>query len=180
MRNDHLKNRVAQSRRFLTTGRGQAMVEFALISTVAMIVLLVSVQLAMIGGDSLDLGQMNYQGSRWAAVNACATPAQVLQYILSVGSPTVTQSGGSCGTQLTMTLTDSNGGPTKYTGSTCTTPTPATNCASPRSFGTPVTITLSFNASQAIFLNGKGGTGPFLGLISFPATLTSTESAMAE
>ena len=158
------------------------MVEFALIATVAMIVLLVSVQLALIGGDALDLGQMNYQGSRWAAVNTCATADQVLQYILSVGSPTVTQSGGNCGTQLTMTLTDSNGGPKNYTGSTCTTPTPATTCANPRSFGTPVTITLKFDASNAIFLYGAGGATnkPWMGLINFPTQLSSTESAMAE
>jgi hypothetical protein len=180
--NEPIKKQVMRFLRFPKRSRGQAMVEFALISTVAMIVLLVSVQIAMIGGDAVDLGHMNYQGARWAAVNACATPAQVLQYILSVGSPTVTKSGGSCGTQLSMTLTDSIGGPATYTGSTCTTPTVVTGCANPRTFGTPVTITLSFDASKAIFLYGAGGATnkPWMGLINFPTTLTSTESAMAE
>src|SRR5437870_2371631 len=152
IRNERIKNQVMQFRRFPKGSRSQAMVEFALISTVAMIVLLVSVQIAMIGGDAVDLGHMNYQGARWAAVNACATPAQVLQYILSVGSPTVTQSGGSCGTQLSMTLTDSNGGPTKYTGTTCTTPTVVTGCAKPRGFCTDVKITPMFDAHKEIFL----------------------------
>jgi hypothetical protein len=144
--------------------------------------LFVAVQLALIGEDALALGQMNYQGARWAAVNTCATPAQVLQYMLSAGSPSITTSGGSCGTQLTMTMTDSNGGPTNYTGSTCSTPTGvASSCTTsptPRSFGTAVTITVKFNASKAIFLGN--GTKPWMGLINFPTTLTSTETAMAE
>jgi len=58
--------------RSILRAKGQAAVEFALISVVAMIVLFVAVQLALIGEDALALGQMNYQGARWAAVNTCA------------------------------------------------------------------------------------------------------------
>jgi len=32
--------------------------------------------------DALALGQMNYQGARWAAVNTCATKDEIMQYIL--------------------------------------------------------------------------------------------------
>ena len=169
--------------------KGQAAVEFALISVVAMIVLFVAVQLALIGEDALALGQMNYQGARWAAVNTCATKDEVMQYILFSGSPSVTQSGGSCGTYLTMTLIDSNNASpgVSVTGSTCSTaPTATTGCASPRSFGTQVTISLAFKLDKAIFLLGSGNnfgstsrTQSWLGL-NFPTQLTSTETAMAE
>lgn len=106
------------SSKSILSPRGQAAVEFALISVVAMIVLFVAVQLALIGEDALALGQMNYQGARWAAVNTCATDDEIINYILVSGSPSVTQSGGSCGTYLKMDIIDSNsptppGGPEK-------------------------------------------------------------------
>lgn len=183
-----MRSRVQSARSFIT-GRGQAAVEFALVATVAMIVLFVAVQLALIGEDALSLGQMNYQGARWAAVNTCATYSDVANYILSVGSPSVTVSGGTCGSQLTITITDSYGvvppatstsGAIKGASSACGSTVTATACGtgvSARSFGAPVTITLTFDASKAIFLgNGKN----WMGLISFPTQLTSTETAMSE
>ncbi len=154
-----------------------------------MIVLFVAVQLALIGEDALALGQMNYQGARWAAVNTCATDAQVLQYLLFAGSSTITQSGGSCDAKLTVKITDSNSGPRTIssTGAACgsdPTGSVVTTCSSPgpRAFGTAVTINLTFDASSAIFLAGAGGskTKPWMGLINFPTSLTSTETAMAE
>jgi hypothetical protein len=165
--------------------KGQAAVEFALISVVAMIVLFVAVQLALIGEDALALGQMNYQGARWAAVNTCATNDEIMKYILFSGSPSVTQSGGTCGTYLTMLITDStptNSGGTSVPGSTCSSaPTATTGCATPRSFGTQVTLKLTFGLDKAIFLLGTGGsiTKPWLG-ISFPSQVQSTETARAE
>jgi hypothetical protein len=187
------QSRKASSRSILSP-KGQAAVEFALISVVAMIVLFVAVQLALIGEDALALGQMNYQGARWAAVNTCATDAQIMQYILVSGSPSVTQSGGSCGTYLKMDITDTQATTTTrtaVTGSNCTTQ-PGNNggcaTASARSFGTQVTITLRFGLDQAIFLLGTGSNFPvggasrtqsWLGL-NFPTQLTSTETAMAE
>jgi hypothetical protein len=179
------QSRKASSRSILSP-KGQAAVEFALISVVAMIVLFVAVQLALIGEDALALGQMNYQGARWAAVNTCAKNDEIMQYILFAGSPSVTQSGGSCGTYLTMVITDSTqtGKSVTFSG-TCPSaaPTPTTGCATTaaRSFGTQVTIKLTFGLDKAIFLLGSGGsiTQPWLG-ISFPTQLTSTETAMAE
>src|SRR5713101_6770139 len=151
-----------QPLRFFVTRRGQAAVEFALVATVAMIVLFVAVQLALIGEDALALGQMNYQGARWFAVNTCATTDQVVQYILYAGSPSVTNSGGSCGTQLKVSFTYTTSDNTVHTatnqtGGTCTVPTATTGCANPLLFGSPVTINLSFDARKAIFLYGTGG-----------------------
>jgi|GEM_PF-1361838 len=179
-----------QAVRSFVTGRGQAAVEFALVATVAMIVLFVAVQLALIGEDALSLGQMNYQGARWAAVNTCAKYSEIANYILSVGSPSVTESGGTCGSQLTVTITDSYGvtppatstsGAIKGASSACGTTITPTACGSgvsTRSFGAAVTITLTFDASKSIFLGN--GTTKWMGLISFPTQLTSTETAMSE
>ncbi len=177
------QSRKPSSKSILIPG-GQAAVEFALISVVAMIVLFVAVQLALIGEDALALGQMNYQGARWAAVNTCAQNSEIMQYILFSGSPSVTESGGSCGAYLTMTIIDSNqvSPGVSVTGSTCSSaPTPTTGCATPRAFGTQVTIQLTFKLDKAIFLLGTGGSisQPWLG-ISFPSQLQSTETAMAE
>ena len=78
--------------------RAQAMVEFALVLIIAVIVLFGSVQLALIGQLALALGQMNYQGVRYAAVSpncvdektACGLSNQsITQYMLSVASPTI-------------------------------------------------------------------------------------------
>lgn len=144
--------------------RGQAAVEFALVLIVAMIVLFVAIQMAVIGQAALALGQMNYQGARYAAINTTAPCSKVADYMQSVGSPTVTKAGVHCGTgggvQVTMTCPTSAGG-------TCST--------SPgRAFGDPVQVSLTFDATSVLFLSPH-----FLG-ISLPTTLTSTETAMSE
>src|SRR6202171_1373918 len=72
-----------------TAFSGQAMVEFALVLIVAMIVLFVAIQMAFIGQAALALGQMNYQGARFAAVNQCAAPNDVATYMVLNGSPTI-------------------------------------------------------------------------------------------
>src|SRR5690348_6582983 len=71
---------------------GQSAVEFALVATVAMIVLFVGAQFAMIGRTALALGQMTYQGARYAAVHpdcgdtACTiTNPTIRQFMLNVG-----------------------------------------------------------------------------------------------
>lgn len=145
--------------------RGQAAVEFALVLIVAMIVLFVAIQMAVIGQAALALGQMNYQGARYAAINTTATCTNVADYMKSVGSPTVTRAGVQCstpgsGVYVAMTCPASGG--------TC--PTTGTG----RSFGDPVQVSLTFDATSLLFLSPH-----FLG-ISLPTTLTSTETAMSE
>ena len=63
--------------RSILRARGQAAVEFALISVVAMIVLFVAVQLALIGEDALALGQM-FAGDgsyNWGSERTVGNPA---------------------------------------------------------------------------------------------------------
>ncbi len=157
---------IAQQRR---KGRGQAAVEFALVLTVAMIVLFVAIQFALIGQIALALGQMNYQAARYAAIHpgcgatACAaspdpdanaTPVQ--PYAFSIASPTIKYANGTsacpCGSVKSFTVTRPNGS----------------------AFGTQVVVSVTYDVTSQLFLPQN-----FLGL-SFPTTLSSTETAMTE
>jgi Flp pilus assembly protein TadG len=136
-------------RRLKEGSNAQSAVEFALAVPVVSILLLVGIQFAIIGEASLALGQVNYQGARYAAVYTNATQAQVQSYMLSVASPTISANNGS---YLTTTVS------------------PAPPCT----YGSSVTVSVSFNASSLMALPN-----PFLG-ISFPTTLTNSESAFCE
>ena len=145
-----LSNPGTRKRRRVGVGRAQAAVELALIAPIVIILLLVGVQLAIIGDAALGLGQVDYQGARYAAVNPSYTQSQVQSYMLSVASPLIAANNGS---YLTTTMS------------------PAPPCA----FGSSVTVAVSFNINHLVVLPN-----PFLGIISFPTTLTNSESAFCE
>jgi hypothetical protein len=156
------------------------MVEFALVLIVAMIVLFVAIQMAFIGQAALALGQMNYQGARFAAVNQCAAPNDVATYMALNGSPTITRGCGS--TKFGLTITVSNNGTSLGTGtpSQCSgTFTPPTTCGTPRKFGDSIQVSVAFNTAAVIFLSSNTTSPNFLG-IPFPTQLSSTETAMSE
>jgi Flp pilus assembly protein TadG len=136
-------------RRLRGGSSAQSVVEFAFALPVVLMLLLVGIQFAIIGEASLALGQVNYQGARYAAVYTNSTQAQVQSYMLSVASPTIAANGGA---YLTSTLS------------------PAPPCT----YGSSVTVSVSFNANSLMALPN-----PFLG-INFPTTLTSSESAFCE
>jgi Flp pilus assembly protein TadG len=141
-------------------GRGQSMVEFALLATVGLMVLLVGVQFALIGQAALAISQGAYIGARYASVSSAASQDIIKTYVVSNGSPTITSNTNN----LTVTADyDHSAGA-------------ATVCPSmtTRLFGCQVTVTLTFNSSGLIVLPN-----PFLG-ISFPTSLTATQSAMTE
>ena len=155
--------------------RGQAMVEFALVMFVALIVLFVAIQMAFIGQAALALGQMNYQGARFAAVNQCAQPSDVASYMVANGSPTITR---GCGSQLTVSVSD-NGTSLGSGTATCSGWTAPTTCASPRHFGDSIQVSVTFNTASIIFLSKSTSNPNFLG-IPFPTQLSSQETAMSE
>ncbi len=126
------------------------MVEFALILTLALTVLLVGIQLALIGQAAVAISQLCYTGARYASVNPTYTTSQVTSYVQSVGSPTLMDNGGG---NLTVAMSP---------------------CASPVSFGSQVQLTLTYNLQNKMFLPN-----PLFG-ISFPTTLTGTETAFCE
>src|SRR5271157_2920920 len=121
-------------RRLAGAGRGQAAVELALAAPIMAIVLVVGVQLAVLGTAALALGQANYQGARWAAVNSSATQAQVQSYMLSVASPMISASSG------------------QYLGVSLS---PAPPCA----FGSSVTVGVTFDVAHLVVLPN-----PFMGI----------------
>jgi len=129
---------------------GQSMVEFAMILTVALVILLVSIQYALIGQAALAVSQIAFQGARWASVNPNADETAIAGFILANGSPTITQGGSSA---LTVTVTPNT---------------------VPRTFGQPVTVSIAYNASAQIVLPN-----PFLG-ITFPTNLNGQQTALSE
>jgi Flp pilus assembly protein TadG len=143
--------------------RGQALVEFALVLTIAVIVLFVSVQLALIGQLYLALGQMNYRGVRYAAISPTCidgkTPCgmsnqSITQYMLSVASPTI----------VSITNRNANALAVNYSN--------VSNPFKPRVQGNTVQITCTLDISSDIFL-------PNIGL-PFPKSLSHTEEAFTE
>jgi len=133
-----------------SVARAQAAVEFALIAPVVLVLLLVGIQFAIIGAASLGLGQANYQAARYAAINPTASQSAVQTFMLSVASPLISANNGNYVT---------------------TTVSPAPPC----SFGNTVTVSLSFDIAHLVVLPN-----PFLGIVTFPTALTSTESAVCE
>ena len=141
--------------------RGQAMVEFALIATLAMVVLLVGIQFAIIGQAALAVTQASYLGARAASVNSSLTSNSLQTAIANQMSPTISGA--------TVTLTNT------------TDPTCSAGPGGSRSFGCPINVTVTYDATSKLFLPAQWsmlGTGT--NLITFPTNLTSTESAMTE
>ena len=142
------------------------MVEFALIATVALTVMLVGVQFAMIGQAALAVSQGASALARYAAVNpgtigpnssvaAKSLPTSAQQLL----SSSILTHGGA---DLTVTVAS-------YTGTTTTTTT-----SSP-GYTDRAVVSMSYNASSKIFLP----THTLLG-ITFPTTLSASDSQMYE
>lgn len=165
---------------------GQAMVEFALVLFVAMIVLFVAIQMAFIGQTALALGQLNYQAARYAAVNPTYSCSQVASYMSSNGAPSVVSAGvtqmspcGAAAKDCTMPTTNSVGSGVRLC-MACTSASSGTpeDCST-RTFGDSVQVSLAFDATSRIFLSKNTSNPNFFG-IPFPTMLTSTETAMSE
>jgi Flp pilus assembly protein TadG len=106
---------------------GQAAVELALIIPLLSVLVVVGIQFAVIGTAALALGQVNYEGARYAANNSSATQAQIQSYMVSVAAPIISANSGS---YLTSTLS------------------PAPPCA----FGSSVTVSVTFDTRHLLAL----------------------------
>lgn len=153
------------------------MVEFALVLFVALIVLFVAIQMAFIGQAALALGQMNYQGARYAAVNPTFDCSSIAPYMAAVGSPTITRHGVTCATSCSSATS-----PTASPGQgvrVCVVCSGTTTNCTQRNFGDSVQVQLAFDATSVIFLSSNTTNPNFFG-IPFPTQLTSKETAMSE
>jgi len=131
--------------------RGQSMVEFAILAPVALVVMLVGIQFALIGQAALAVSQASYLGARNASVNGTLTSSTLSTAIQNQMSPTISGA--------TVTLT----------------PGGDASCGPPRTFGCPFTVAVTYDASSKIFLPSNTLLG-----ITFPTSLTFSESAMTE
>ena len=150
--------------------RGQGAVEFALISSLSLIVLLLGVQFALIGQTALALSQGASAIARYAAVNEplggvsatySGAPNAAMQNLLS------SSIGTNGWADLTVTINSYKGG------------TASTTTASPVASVDRAVVTLSYDASSKIALPNPL-TLPFVGAISFPTSLTATDSQLYE
>ncbi len=147
--------------------RGQSTVEFALLSTLAMIILLVGVQFALIGQATLALGQGSSYIARYAAVNqgqlgtynGSVTGNSLPTTVQQMLSSTLLNNGGK---DLTVTIHSYTGGTTTQTN----TPNPSSDY---------VVITMSYNTAGVMALPN-----PFLGIINFPKGLSASDSELYE
>jgi Flp pilus assembly protein TadG len=127
------------------------MVEFALIATLCLAVLLIGIQFAIIGQAALAVSQASYLGARTASVNDALTSSTLGPAIASQMSPSIS------GATVSMTNTADP------------------SCGPPRTYGCPITVTVTYDATSKLFLPANTLLG-----ISFPTNLTATESAMTE
>jgi Flp pilus assembly protein TadG len=142
--------------------RGQAAVEFALISTVALMIMLVGVQYAMIGQAALAVSQGASAIARYAAVNESTVGASYS------GNPTAAMQALLSSSLSTNGWGDLTVNIASYTGTTTTaTATPG--------LGDHCLVSLSYKAKSKIALPN-----PFLGLVSFPTVLAASDSQMYE
>jgi Flp pilus assembly protein TadG len=144
------------------------MVEFALMAPLALVIMLVGIQYAIIGQAALAVSQGSAALARYAAANS-ATPA--LGTYNGTGSlPASAQSmmsqsicpGGTCPAGLTVTVAS-------YQGTTATT----TN--TPKAQVDRLAVTLNYDATSKIVMPSK-----FFFGIKFPKALASTDSQMYE
>ena len=126
--------RTAEGIRSGRRSRGQSIVEFSITLSLAMILLFVTIQFALIGNAALSVTELAYAGARYAAVNPVKSETQVSDYMKSIAAPTINENSGA---DLTVTLNPTSG----------------------RTFGNPVTVTVVYNLQSKLFLPN-----PFLGI----------------
>lgn len=163
------------------SAKGQAMMEFLIAGAIAMIVLFVAIQFAVIARDSMALGQLSYQAARWAAApsNSAAdcnsggpSGGGLLDYIKNnnvAPEPVmmiINADGISCGSGTTPPASPNN--------VVVTMVCPGFTDCSLRTQGSQVQIMLAMPIANDLFLGQS-----FFGL-SFPSTLSTQTSTLTQ
>lgn len=170
-------NRNADARRSLQPlrkriSRGQAAIEFALISVFALAVMLIGIQYALIGQAAVAVSQGSSALARWAAsntgnslgtVNGSVSGSSLPTAAKDVLSQSILTNGGS---DLTVTITSVDG---------------SGNTVSAPQQGNQLTVSLSYATTSKLAVPN-----PFLAIpplfpgITFPASVAATDSQMYE
>lgn len=131
-------------------GRGQGLVEFSMIAVVAILILFLGIQFALLGQAALAVGQLAYQGARYASINPDLSSAAVTTWMQGEASPTIANKNSS----LTISVTPDE----------------------PRAFQGTVTVTVTLDpVKQGLILLPN----PFFG-IRFGTKISSTQNAMVD
>jgi Flp pilus assembly protein TadG len=156
--------------RRIRIGRGQTMVEFAMVSVLALVVIMIGVQFALIGQSALALSQGASAIARYAAVHESTlgasysgAPNAAMQKLLS--STLGTNSWGD----LTVTITSVKAGTAS---TTTTTPTSKTDRAA---------VTLNYDATSKLMMPNPFMKVPgFFPGINFPTALSAQDQQLYE
>jgi hypothetical protein len=128
--------------------QSQTLVEFAFILPVFLLLMLGVVQMVLVGGAALAVNQAAVTCSRYAALNPTYTSTQINSYLTTVASPLINDSG-------LQPITIS----------------PATT---PRSTGSAVSVTVSYDLKAKLFLGSS-----FFG-VTFPTQVSVTHTTTSE
>jgi Flp pilus assembly protein TadG len=160
-RSDSKQNARQPSRNWIS--RGQSMVEFALISTFVLVLMLVGIQFALLGQAAVAINQGTSALARYASENpgtvggstgnGSVTLTAQMEALLS---PTIGTNGWS---DLTVTVASYQGNTTTVT----TTP----------QFGDRVVISFSYNTRSKIFVPNNS-----LGFVSLPNSLSASNTQL--
>lgn len=133
-------------------GRGQAMVEFAMIAVIAILVLFLGIQFALLGEAALAVGQLAYQGARYASINPNVASATIVTTMRTqFASPSIASSDNNI---LTISVTPDE----------------------PRAFQSTVTVSVTLDpVKKGLILLPN----PFFGITLGPK-ISSTQNAMVD
>jgi len=129
-------------------GNGQSLIEFAIILPLLLLMTLVFLQLILVGAVALAVNEAAASCARYAAVNPTLDQSAVNTYLQNNASPLIADS-----YLAPVTLSPS---------------------AVPRTTGTPITVTVSYDLTGKLVLGST-----FMGIV-FPTTITITSTMVSE
>lgn len=134
--------------RYLTGSPGQTLVEFAFILPLFLLLMLGVVQMIIVGGAALAVSQAAITCARYASLNPTYSSSEINAYLQSSASPLIDDSGLA---PLVLSPT-----------------------SVPRQTGTAVSVTVSYNLADKLFLGSS-----FFGL-TFPTEVSATQTMTSE
>ena len=153
--------------------RGQAAVEFAMISVLALVVMLIGIQYALIGQAAVAVSQGSEALARYAASSVANSLGTYNGSVAGSALPAAAQQmlsqslNTNSWNDLTVTITSKTGS--------------GANSSNPPNLGDQLTINLTYATTSKLALpNPFMALPPLFGGITFPANVKATDSQMYE